>query len=80
MRRASAVLSFLVLLVFGAGTAVAPVASASFDACDFVGNAVPPAEDDCDATRQFVNDTYDRQAGNVFFVFCTVFPDYPACV
>lgn len=80
MRRASAVLSLLVLLVLGAGTAAAPMASADvITACDLIGNAVPPAEDDCKATMQFVNDTKDRQADNVFFVFCTVFPDYPAC-
>ena len=81
MRRASVVLSLLVLLIGGAGTAVAPVASASdvFDACGFVGELVAPAEDDCRATMAFVKETKDRQADNVFFVFCTVFPTHPAC-
>lgn len=79
MRRASAVLFFLVLLVGGVSTAVAPAASATADWCGILGNAVPPAEDDCRATLAFVDDTVDRQADNVFFVFCTVFPDHPAC-
>ena len=80
MRRASAVLSLVVLLVFGASTVAAPVASADvFDGCGFIGNVVPPVEDDCRATTGFVGDTIDRQADNVFFVFCTVFPDHPAC-
>lgn len=82
MRRASVVLSLLVLLIGGASTAVAPVASASdvFDACDFLGTLVPPTEDDCRETLAFVRETKDRQADNVFFVFCTVFPTHPACV
>lgn len=79
MRRASAVLSLLVLLVFGASTAAAPVASAA-DWCGIAGNAVPPIEDDCRETSAFVGETVDRQADNVFFVFCTVFPDHEACV
>ncbi|HYO60869.1 MAG TPA: hypothetical protein VEU29_03115 [Actinomycetota bacterium] len=81
MRRASIVLSLL-LLVGGATTAMAPAASASSaaDACGLVGLVVPPAEDDCRATAAFVGDTIDRQADNVFYVFCTVFPRHPACV
>ena len=81
MRRASTVLLSLVLLIGGASTALAPAASAAdvFNACDLVGTVVPPAEDDCKATFAFVNETVDRQADNVFFVFCTVFPDHPAC-
>ncbi len=79
MRRASAVLSLLVLLVFGASTAAAPVASAAADWCGIAGNAVPPVEDDCRATLAFVDDTIERQGDNVFFVFCTVFPTHPAC-
>lgn len=82
MRRVSAVL-FSLLLIGGAGTAMAPAASASsevFDACGFLGTVVPPVEDDCRATAAFVNATVDRQADNVFFVFCTVFPRHPACV
>lgn len=76
MRRAAVILSLLAVLVFGA----APVASADvFDGCGFVGNFVPPVEDDCRATTAFVGDTVDRQADNVFFVFCTVFPTHPAC-
>ena len=81
MRRASVILSLLVMLIGGASTAVAPAASAAdvFDGCGFLGNLVPPVEDDCRATMAFVNDTKDRQADNVFFVFCTVFPTHPAC-
>lgn len=79
MRRASLVLSLL-LLVGGATTAMAPAASATADGCGLVGLVVPPAEDDCRATMGFVGDTIDRQADNVFFVFCTVFPRHPACV
>ena len=79
MRRAPAVLLLLVSLIGGASLAVAPAASADIRPCEFLGKHVPPAEDDCHATVQFVSDTYDRQADNVFFVFCTVFPDHPAC-
>ena len=80
MRRASVILSLFVLLIGGASTAMAPVASADvFDGCGFVGDFVPPVEDDCRATLAFVDQTVDRQADNVFFVFCTVFPDHPAC-
>lgn len=79
MRRASAVLLSLVLLVGGASTALAPAASAAVDACGFLGDVVPPTEDDCRATTAFVGDTIDRQADNIFFVFCTVFPSHPAC-
>lgn len=79
MRRTS-IRSLLVSLVVGASMMVAPAASADvFDACGFIGNAVPPVEDDCRATTAFVNDTKDRQADNVFYVFCTVFPTHPAC-
>lgn len=79
MRRASAVLLLLVLLIGGASIAMAPAASADFKVCEVVGNVVPPAEDDCWGTMQFINDTYDRQGDNVFYVFCTVFPDHEAC-
>ena len=83
MRRASAVLLLLVMLIGGASTAMAPAASAQeeqvFDGCGLVGDVVPPAEDDCRATMAFVNDTIDRQADNVFFVFCTIFHEHPAC-
>ena len=79
MRRAPAVLLLLVSLIGGASVAVAPAASADFKVCEVVGNVVPPAEDDCWATTDFIGDTYDRQADNVFYVFCTVFPDHPAC-
>lgn len=80
MRRASVILSLLVLLIGGAGTALAPAASADvFDGCGLVGDVVAAAEDDCRATFAFVDATVDRQADNVFFVFCTVFPDHPAC-
>jgi hypothetical protein len=80
MRRASVILSLLVLLIGGLGTAAAPAASAdAVILCEVVGNAVPPAEDDCEATMEFIDDTYDRQADNVFWVFCTVFPEHPAC-
>lgn len=79
MRRASAILFSLVLLIGGASTALAPAASANADWCGIIGNAVPPAEDDCRETLAFVGETYDRQADNVFFVFCTVFPGHPAC-
>lgn len=82
MRRASAVLLLLVMLIGGATTAVAPAASAqtvTFDACGLVGKVVPPGEDDCRATTAFVRDTVNRQADNVFFVFCTIFPTHPAC-
>ena len=81
MRRASTVLLSLVLLIGGASTALAPAASAAdvFDGCGFAGKFVPPVEDDCRATFAFVNATVDRQADNVFFVFCTVVPDHPAC-
>ncbi len=79
MRRASVVLLLLVLLIGGASLAVAPAASADVIVCEVVGSAVPPAEDDCYATEKFLDETYDRQADNVFYVFCTVFPDHPAC-
>ena len=79
MRRASVVLSSLVLLLAGASTALAPAALAGPPACDIVGAAVPPAGDDCWSVVDFVNETYDRQADNVFYVFCTVFPDHSAC-
>ena len=77
MRRATAAaLMSLVLLVGGAGTAAA---ADVLDGCGFVGTLVAPVEDDCRATVAFADQTVDRQADNVFFVFCTVFPDYPAC-
>jgi hypothetical protein len=79
MRRISATLFLLVSLIGGASTALAPAASATVDGCGFVGNLVAPAEDDCRATMAFVDGTIDRQADNVFFVFCTVFPTHPAC-
>ncbi|MDQ4125713.1 MAG: hypothetical protein M3134_08960 [Actinomycetota bacterium] len=79
MRRASAFLSMLVLLIGGASTALAPAALAGPHACDIAGEAVPPAGDDCWAVVDFVNETWDRQADNVFYVFCTVFPDHSAC-
>jgi hypothetical protein len=66
----------LVLLVGGASAATA---ADTVDGCGFVGTLVAPAEDDCRATMAFVDQTIDRQADNVFFVFCTVFPDHPAC-
>jgi hypothetical protein len=79
MRRASAILSLLVSLVFGASAVAAPVASAAVDGCGLVGTLVAPAEDDC----RFVFATADRAtdivADDVFFVFCTVFQDHPAC-
>lgn len=79
MRRASAILSF-VMLIGGASTALAPAASADIPtACEILGNVVEAVEDDCKATTGFVGDTIDRQADNVFFVFCTAFPDHYAC-
>lgn len=82
MRR-SLVVMMLLLLLIGGGLVVAPAASAStsdvFILCEVVGNAAPPAEDDCFETQAFIGDTIDRQADNVFWVFCTVFPDHEAC-
>lgn len=79
MRRVAAVL-FALLLIGGASTAVAPVASASADGCGLVGDFVAPAEDDCRTVLGFVVTTRDLIADDVFFVFCTVFPTHPSCV
>lgn len=78
MRRVSTVVLSLVALIGGA-VATAPTASADFKVCEVVGNVAPPAEDDCWGTTGFIGDTWDRQADNVFFVFCEAFPGHEAC-
>jgi hypothetical protein len=79
MRRASAALLLLVSLIAGGSVAIAPAASAAVDGCGLVGEYVPPAEDDCRFVMAVIDETKDVVADDVFWVFCTVFHEHPAC-